>query len=77
MSSPFEDPLDLLKQSLGEVVFVRTRNNCEIRGRLVCYDAHLNMMLSKLTVTRPGQADREHNLLYLRGDGIVLLSPDK
>jgi len=55
MSSPFERPLDLLKQSLGEVVFVRTRNNCELRGLLVGYDDHLNMMMSKLTVKKPGE----------------------
>jgi U6 snRNA-associated Sm-like protein LSm3 len=55
MSSPFEKPLDLLKHSLGEIVFVRTRNHCELRGRLVGYDDHLNMMLSKLTIKKPGQ----------------------
>lgn len=77
MTTAYEKPIDLLKHSLGQIVFVRTRNHSQLRGRLVCYDEHLNMMLSKLTIEQQGKPERNINLMYVRGDGILLISPDK
>ena len=41
-----QEPLDLVRLSLDEKVFIKTRNSREIRGRLQAYDQHLNMILS-------------------------------
>ena len=40
-----EEPLDLIKYSLDEKVYVKMRNDREIRGKLHAYDQHLNMVL--------------------------------
>ncbi|KAL6740796.1 hypothetical protein Aduo_014116 [Ancylostoma duodenale] len=48
LSSTVEEPLDLIKLSLDERVYVKMRNDREIRGRLHAYDQHLNMILSNV-----------------------------
>lgn len=40
-----EEPLDLIKFSLDEKVYVKMRNDRELRGKLHAYDQHLNMIL--------------------------------
>ena len=40
-----EEPLDLMKFSLDEKVYVKMRNDRELRGKLHAYDQHLNMVL--------------------------------
>lgn len=42
------DPLDLVRLSLDEVIFVKLRGDRELRGRLQAYDQHLNMVLEKV-----------------------------
>ena len=40
-----EQPLDLIRLSLDERIYVKMRNDRELRGRLHAYDQHLNMVL--------------------------------
>uniref|UniRef100_A0A8P0NYH2 U6 snRNA-associated Sm-like protein LSm3 n=2 Tax=Canis lupus familiaris TaxID=9615 RepID=A0A8P0NYH2_CANLF len=40
-----EEPLDLIRLSLDERIYVKLRNDRELRGRLHAYDQHLNMIL--------------------------------
>ena len=40
-----EEPLDLLRLSLDERIFVKLRNERELTGRLHAFDQHLNMIL--------------------------------
>ena len=42
-----EEPLDLIRLSLDERVYVKMRNERELRGRLHAYDQHLNMVLGE------------------------------
>jgi len=42
-----EEPLDLIRLSLDERVYVKMRNERELKGRLHAYDQHLNMVLGK------------------------------
>ena len=42
-----EEPLDLLRLSLDERIFVKLRNERELSGRLHAFDQHLNMILGK------------------------------
>ena len=44
-SQAVEEPLDLIRLSLDERVYVKMRNERELRGRLHAYDQHLNMVL--------------------------------
>ena len=47
-----EEPLDLLRLSLDERIFVKLRNERELSGRLHAFDQHLNMILGKLDLFR-------------------------
>lgn len=40
-----EEPLDLLRLSLDERIFVKLRTERELSGRLHAFDQHLNMIL--------------------------------
>ena len=83
-----EEPLDLIKLSIDERVYVKCRNDRELRGRLHAFDQHLNMVLSDVeeTITAtvedeaPGveivsKKTRSVGMLFVRGDIIVLVSP--
>ncbi|KAJ2219220.1 U4/U6-U5 snRNP complex subunit lsm3, partial [Coemansia sp. RSA 485] len=44
-ASMVEEPLDLVRLSLDERIYVKLRGDRELRGRLHAYDQHLNMVL--------------------------------
>ena len=46
-----EEPLDLIRLSLDERLYVKMRNERELRGRLHAYDQHLNMVLGEVEET--------------------------
>jgi len=83
-----EEPLDLIRLSIDERVYVKCRNDRELRGKLHAYDQHLNMVLGDVeeTVTTHEideetdeeivkKASRSVGMLFVRGDVVVLVSP--
>jgi len=83
-----DEPLDLIRLSLDERVYVKCRNDRELRGKLHAYDQHLNMVLGDVeeTVTTHEideetdeeivkKATRNIGMLFVRGDIVVLMSP--
>eukprot|EP00979_Chaetoceros_neogracilis_P001205 scaffold214_cov247-Chaetoceros_neogracile.AAC.8 len=83
-----EEPLDLIRLSIDERVYVKCRNDRELRGKLHAYDQHLNMVLGDVeeTVTSHEideetdeeivkKATRTVGMLFVRGDVVVLVSP--
>jgi U6 snRNA-associated Sm-like protein LSm3 len=83
-----EQPLDLIRLSLDERVYVKLRGDRELRGKLHAYDQHLNFILGEVeeTVTTVEideetfeeiikTAKRALEMLYVRGDGVILVSP--
>ena len=83
-----EEPLDLIRLSLDEKVYIKMRNQRELKGRLHGYDQHLNMVLGDVeeTVTTIEideetyeeiykQTKRNIPMLFVRGDGVILVSP--
>ena len=50
--STVKEPLDLVRLSLDERVYVKLRNDRELRGKLHSYDQHLNMLLERLKKSR-------------------------
>ena len=50
-SSTVEEPLDLIRLSLSEVIFVKCRQNRTLKGQLHAYDQHLNLILQNVTET--------------------------
>lgn len=83
-----EEPLDLVRLSLDEKIYVKMRNERELRGRLHAYDQHLNMILGDVeeTVTSVEIDEETYEevykstrrsipMLFVRGDGVILVSP--
>ncbi|KAJ2558667.1 U4/U6-U5 snRNP complex subunit lsm3 [Coemansia sp. RSA 1933] len=86
--SMVEEPLDLVKLSLDERIYVKMRGDRELRGRLHAYDQHLNMVLGEVeeTITMVDvdentqhqsvhTVNRKVPMLFVRGDGVILVSP--
>ena len=83
-----DEPLDLIRLSLDERVYVKMRNDRELKGRLHAYDQHLNMILSEVEeIVTTVEVDEETYeemykttkrnipMLFVRGDGVILVSP--
>merc|ERR1711935_213548 len=73
-----EEPLDLLRLSLDERIFVKLRNERELSGRLHAFDQHLNMILGDVEETVEEferQNTRSIAMLFVRGDGVILVAP--
>merc|ERR1712170_128545 len=83
-----EEPLDLIRLSLDERIYVKMRHDRELKGRLNAYDQHLNMILGDVeeTVTTVEIDEETYEevyrttkrnipMLFVRGDGVILVSP--
>lgn len=83
-----EEPFDLIRMSLDEVIRVKCRHGRELRGKLHAYDQHLNMVLSDATETIIKTSideetyeevvhseERSHEMLFVRGDAVILIAP--
>ncbi|KAI9467719.1 hypothetical protein BDB00DRAFT_294828 [Zychaea mexicana] len=83
-----EEPLDLVRLSLDERIYVKLRGDRELRGVLHAYDGHLNMVLGDVeeTITLVDVSEetnqeiirtvqRNFEMLFVRGDGVILVSP--
>merc|ERR1711994_672887 len=77
-----------IRLSLDERVYVKMRNERELKGRLHAYDHHLNMILGDVeeTVTTIEIDEETYEevyrstkrtipMLYVRGDSVILVSP--
>ncbi|KAK2052861.1 LSM-domain-containing protein [Colletotrichum caudatum] len=85
-TSHVQEPLDLVKLLLDEVVFVKLRGDRELKGRLHAYDSHCNLVLGEVEetiyVVDEDEEDedvktisRKSEMLFVRGDSVVLISP--
>ncbi|EGI61827.1 U6 snRNA-associated Sm-like protein LSm3 [Acromyrmex echinatior] len=83
-----KEPLDLIKLSLEERIYVKMRNERELRGKLHAFDQHLNMVLGDVEeIINIVEIDEETyeeiyrqkkrtiQMLFVRGDGVILVSP--
>ena len=83
-----EEPLDLIRLSIDERVYVKCRNDRELRGKLHAFDQHLNLVLGDVeeivTTTEIDEetdevivkkATRNVGMLFVRGDIVILVSP--
>jgi U6 snRNA-associated Sm-like protein LSm3 len=87
-STLVKEPIDLVRLSLDERIHVKMRGDRELRGTLHAYDQHLNMVLGDVEeVVTTVEVDeetyeeiiktskRQIEMLFVRGDGVILISP--
>ncbi|KAF4575080.1 U4/U6-U5 snRNP complex subunit lsm3 [Pleurotus pulmonarius] len=90
-SSGIQEPFDLIRLSLSERVFVKLRGDRQLTGILHAYDGHMNLILSDVEETimivdvddenatagprTVNVAKRKMDMLFVRGDGVILVSP--
>ncbi|KAA6401827.1 MAG: hypothetical protein EZS28_002649 [Streblomastix strix] len=83
-----KEPMDLIRLSLREKVYVKLRGERELRGTLHAFDQHLNILIGDaeetITVVEVDSETNEetiktnkktHPLMFVRGDMIILISP--
>mmetsp|Transcript_85233 Transcript_85233/g.104518 ORF Transcript_85233/g.104518 Transcript_85233/m.104518 type:complete len:94 (+) Transcript_85233:122-403(+) len=82
-----EVPLDLIRLSIDEKIYIKCRGGREIKGKLHAYDPHLNMILEdceetikEVDIDDDGEetikmTKRTMEMVFVRGDAVVLISP--
>ncbi|KAF2028691.1 Sm-like ribonucleo protein [Setomelanomma holmii] len=82
------EPLDLVRLCIDEVVIVKLRGDRELKGRLHAYDSHCNLVLGDVEETifvaeeeeddqepRVRTVKKQSEMLFVRGDSVVLIAP--
>ena len=75
MVNKIERPLDLLNNATGKEVLVQLKNNQQMRGTLLAFDIHINVVLDNAKELENGEERRNMGLTFLRGDTIIFISP--
>ncbi len=71
----FSEPaLQSLERSLGKNIMLRLKGGGGIRGTLLGFDAHMNLVLSDAEEIFKDNA-KKLGLIIVRGDNIILVSP--
>ncbi|MFH1094673.1 MAG: LSM domain-containing protein [Candidatus Micrarchaeota archaeon] len=68
-------PFDILNSSLNNTVVVGLKGGTEMRGLMVSYDVHMNLVLEKAEQLKDGEVKRGIGTILLRGDSVVYISP--
>jgi small nuclear ribonucleoprotein len=72
---PNERPFDLLNKVLGQQVLIRLKSNMNIRGRIVSFDAHMNVVIENAEELEDGELKIKLGTILLRGGNIIFVSP--
>jgi len=68
-------PLDTLNKSKGSTVLVRLKGGREVRGKLVSYDTHVNLVIEEAEELDEDGASKRYGEMIIRGDNVVFISP--
>eukprot|EP01031_Cornospumella_fuschlensis_P038248 gene38248-46478_t len=83
-----DTPLDLIRLSIDERIYVKCKGDRELRGKLHAFDQHLNLVLGDVeesVLSREVDEETEEEIvkvtkrnvemLFVRGDVVILVSP--
>ena len=70
-----ERPFDLLNKAIGQQVLIRLKNGTDIRGKVVSFDAHMNIVIENAEELDEGSTKARLNTILLRGGNILFISP--
>jgi len=68
-------PLDALNQARNQKVSVELKNGKQFVGTLRAFDIHINMVLGDAEEIVDGESKRKLNVVFIRGDTIILIAP--
>jgi len=69
-------PLDALNAARNKRVIVELKSNQQYVGVLKAFDIHVNVVLENAEERKEGEVSRKLGVVFLRGDAIVLISPE-
>jgi small nuclear ribonucleoprotein len=76
MNTVHERPFDLLNKSIGQQVLIRLKNGDDIRGKIVSFDVHMNLVLDGAEeLEGGGNTKAKLGTILLRGGNILFVSP--
>jgi len=65
----------ILDESINKVVLIKLKGNKTIRGNLLGFDQHMNLLLDQ-TEEIPSEGDsKELGTIVVRGDNVIMISP--
>jgi len=76
MESPSR-PLDALNKARDKRVIVELKNNKSYIGLLKAFDIHINVVLDEAEEIIAGETKRKLDTVFIRGDTITIISPQK
>ena len=68
-------PLDTLNEAIGSTVLIRLKGGRDLRGKLVSYDTHVNLVLEDAEEIQSDEASTRYGKMVIRGDNVVFISP--
>ncbi|MAG16260.1 small nuclear ribonucleoprotein [Candidatus Woesearchaeota archaeon] len=69
-------PLDALNAARNKRVIVELKNGKQYVGVLKAFDIHVNVVLENAEERNDGEVARKLGTVFLRGDAIILISPE-
>jgi len=69
-------PLDALNQARGKKVNVELKNGKRFVGILRAFDIHINIVLGDAEEYADDVVKRKVDVVFIRGDTIILIAPD-
>ena len=70
-----QEPMVLLERSLDAIVLVKLRGNRQIRGKLVGFDNHMNLILIESDEIDPEGETIPRGRIVVRGDNVIIIAP--
>ena len=70
-------PLDALNSSRNKRVIVELKNHKTYVGLLKAFDIHINVVLEEAEEYIEGEMKRKLDTVFIRGDTITIISPQK
>jgi len=65
----------ILEESINKTVLIKLKGSKTIRGNLLGFDQHMNLLLDQ-TEEIPSEGDsKELGTLVVRGDNVIMISP--
>ncbi len=71
-----ERPLDVLNNARNKKVIIELKNGKQLVGILKAFDIHINTVLENTEEKENGATKRKLGSAFIRGDTIIMISPE-